>query len=129
MEDSLSISEIEKLAYKVWYAKFEDTMKESLKQHMNKINEEFSLLRKYKSEIYSQYDALRLMAKEATHTHTNTQYAHKELWKEITKIKETFKNIQSIERKLSYALGEPYDKRLLKKEFKKDNDNEVSNEV
>src|SRR5580693_5928764 len=74
----LTIEECESLAHKIWYLKFEDRCKRMLEEHTKKIQDEFSLLRKYKSEIYNQFEYLKTMMKECKNSASSI---HSELGK------------------------------------------------
>jgi methylthioribose-1-phosphate isomerase len=124
MTELLTIDEVEKLAYKVWYAKFEDNTKHLLENHTKNMEKEFSMLRKYKSEIYSMFEALKQMQKEVRDKVNGAEFAQRQIFSKLDLVKEIHKKIQHTERKLSYALGEPYDKRNLKKEFVKEEQKE-----
>lgn len=120
MSELLTIDEVEKLAHKVWYAQFEKETKILLAQHKKNIEAEFSVIRKYKSEIYRMFETLKSIQIEVKHKLMACDYSQKEIRKGLTEMKEIKKKIQHTERKLSYALGDPYDKRNLKREFQKD---------
>lgn len=118
MSELLTIEEMEKLAYKVWYAQFEKEARVLLENHKKSIDSEFSLFRKYKSEIYAMFEALKSTQKEVKGNLKSCEYAQRNIFNKLDEIKDMHKKIQHIERKLSYALGEPYDKRNIKKELK-----------
>lgn len=120
MTEILTIEEIEKLAYRVWYHKFEEEAKLSLATHKKNVESEFSMLKKYRSEIYNRFSSLISLSKEIEEKVQNCEYAHKKIWEEIKKIEVMYKNIKDAERKISYSMGEPYDKRNIEREHKFD---------
>lgn len=118
MSELLTIDEVEKLAYKVWYSQFEKEARILLADHKKSMDAEYAMVKKYKSEIYRMFEALKSTQKEIKHEMKNCEYAQREIFNKLKDIKDIHKKIQHTERKLSYALGEPYDKRNLKKEVK-----------
>lgn len=114
--EMFTIHEAEKLAYKVWYAQFEREARILLEGHKKSMDAEYSMVKKYKSEIYRMFEALKSTQKEINDKVRGCEYAQREIFNKLKDIKDIHKKIQHTERKLSYALGEPYDKRNLKRE-------------
>jgi hypothetical protein len=118
--DDTTINIIEKMAYGVWYAKFESDMKIVLADHRKNVESEFSAVRKYKIEIYAMFEELKAMQMGIKMQLQEMQYIQKRTVEYHGEIKEIIKKIEHTDRKLSYALGDPYDKRNLKNEYKKE---------
>lgn len=124
----LTIEEAEKLAYKVWYVQFEKEARILLADHKKSMDAEYSMVKKYKSEIFRMFEELKSTQKEIRDKLKSCEYAQREIFNTLKDIKDIHKKIHHTERKLSYALGEPYDKRNLKKEIKEQDELTPRNE-
>jgi len=113
----ITLEEAESLAYKVWYAKFKSEQSYIFEDIKNKMESEFSMLRKYKATIYQQFEIIKSLDNECRRK-INEIDSKSVKYSQILEIE---RNIKNIERKLSYMMGHPFDKRNLKKELLEEN--------